>query len=78
VQAWARERELGRQPGETALEFVGRVSGEVPALEDALRPLVMLYGRAVYARGGLPANAVDTVRQFWERLETVVEQPLSA
>jgi hypothetical protein len=78
VQAWARERDLGRQPGETALEFVGRVSNEVPALEDALRPLVMLYGRAVYSRGSLPANAVETVRAFWERLEAVVEQPLSA
>jgi hypothetical protein len=78
VQAWARERDLGRQPGETALEFVERVSNEVPALEDALRPLVMLYGRAVYSRGSLPANAVEMVRGFWERLQTVVEQPLSA
>jgi hypothetical protein len=78
VQAWARERDLGRQPGETALEFVERVCAEVPALEDQLRRLVMLYGRAVYARGGLPANAADAVRQFWDRLEAVAEQPLSA
>jgi hypothetical protein len=78
VQAWARERGLGRQPAETALEFVQRVSGEVPALEDELRRLVMLYGRSEYAHGGLPANAVDAVRQFWDRLEAVVEQPMSA
>ncbi len=78
VQAWARERGLGRQPGETPLEFVQRVSGEVPTLEDELRRLVMLFGRAEYARGGLPANAAEAVRAFWERLEVVVEQPLSA
>jgi hypothetical protein len=78
VQAWARERDLGRQTGETPLEFVGRVAGEVPTLEDDLRPLVMLYGRAVYGRGALPANATETVRQFWNRLLEVVEHPLSA
>jgi hypothetical protein len=78
VQAWARERGLGRLPGETALEFVQRLSGDVPALEDELRRLVMLYGRSEYARGGLPANALDAVRQFWDRLEAVVEQPKSA
>jgi hypothetical protein len=78
VQAWARERGLGRQPGETPLEFVQRVSGEVPTLEDELRRLVMLFGRAEYSRGGLPANAADAVRAFWDRLEVVVEQPMSA
>jgi hypothetical protein len=78
VQAWARERGMARQPGETALEFVERVCGEVPALEDELRRLVMLYGRAEYARGGLPANAAEAVRDFWDRLEVVAEQPMSA
>ncbi len=78
VQAWARERGMARQPGETALEFVERICGEVPALEDELRRLVMLYGRAEYARGGLPANATEAVREFWDRLEVVVEQPMSA
>jgi hypothetical protein len=78
VQAWAREHGMARQPGETALEFVERVSGEVPSLEDELRRLVMLYGRAEYARGGLPANATEAVREFWDRLAAVVEQPMSA
>jgi hypothetical protein len=78
VQAWARERGMARQPPETPLEFVGRVAGDLPTLEDALRRLVMLYGRAAYARGPLPAGTDDAMRQFWERLETVTEQPLSA
>src|SRR5262249_7987740 len=41
VQAFGRERGVGRQPSETPLEFVHRLSDDVPALEDALRRLVM-------------------------------------
>jgi hypothetical protein len=78
AQAWARERDLGRQPGETPLEFADRVGAEVPALEADLQRLALLYARAVYSRGGLPASSVELLRQFWQRLETVAEQPLSA
>jgi hypothetical protein len=78
LQAWAWERDLGRNPGETPLEFARRLGDEFPALEAEVRLLALLYARAVYARGGLPASAAESVRQFWERLETVSEQPLSA
>jgi hypothetical protein len=78
VQAWARERDLGRQPGETPLEFAERVGGEVPALEADLHRLASLYARAVYARGGLPDDSAELLRRFWERLEAVAEQPMSA
>jgi hypothetical protein len=78
AQAWARERDLGRQPGETPLEFAHRVGAEVPALEADLHRLAVLYTRAVYARGGLPSDSIDVLRQFWQRLEAVIEQPLSA
>ncbi|HEY7154106.1 MAG TPA: DUF4129 domain-containing protein [Gemmataceae bacterium] len=78
VQAWARERGLGRQRGETPLEFAERVGADVPALEKDLHRLSVLYARAVYARGGLPSDSVEVLRQFWQRLEAVAEQPLSA
>src|SRR5262249_43987177 len=78
LQAWAYERDLGREPDETPLEFAGRVGGEVPGLEEDARRLGTLYARAVYARGTLPASSLTAVRQFWEKLEAVVEQPLSA
>jgi hypothetical protein len=77
-EAWARERGLGRHPGETPLEFADRVGGEVPGLEAQARAFAALYARSLYAAGGPPADALDTVRQFWDRLEVVVEQPLSA
>jgi hypothetical protein len=78
LQAWAWERDLGRESGETPLEFTGRVSREVPGLEAEVRQLGLLYARAVYARGPLPAGSLEVLRQFWERLEAVTEQPLSA
>lgn len=78
TQAWARERDLGRQPGETPLEFADRVGAEVPGLEADLHRLATLYARAVYARGGLPGDSIEVLRKFWERLEAVAEQPLSA
>jgi hypothetical protein len=78
AQAWARERDLGRQPGETPLEFASRLGAEVPALEADLNRLAILYARAVYARGGLPHDSLQVLRRFWERMEAVAEQPLSA
>src|SRR5205807_2428143 len=78
LQAWAHERQLGRMDNETALEFAARVSDEVPALDADVRQLALLYARAVYARGSVPASSLPAVRQFWQTLEAVAEQPLSA
>src|SRR5262249_45447860 len=61
VQAWAWERDLGRQQGETPLEFANRLAEEFPALGVELRRLAYLYARAVYARGELPAGTSDEV-----------------
>jgi hypothetical protein len=78
VEAWARERDLGREPGETAVEFLRRLGEEVPALEAETNRLGQLHGRAEYARGNLPQNTPELVRGFWEKLERVIETPLSA
>jgi hypothetical protein len=78
LQAWAWERDLGRQQGETPLEFANRLAEEFPPFGVEVRRVAFLYARAVYARGELPATTSDDVRQFWEKLETLAEQPLSA
>jgi hypothetical protein len=78
LQAWAHEHDLGRPPEETPLEFAARVGDEVPSLDEDARQLALLYARAVYARGSLPAQSLETMRQFWGKLETVAEHPLSA
>src|SRR5262249_18187744 len=77
-EAWAREHDMGRQPGETADELAARVGAEVPALEADARRLAALYARAAYGRGGLPGNTPEVVRQVWETLARVAEQPMSA
>jgi hypothetical protein len=78
LQAWARERDLGRQQGETPLEFVQRLGAEVPSVEAHTRRLAALYVRVAYARGSLPGSSAATVWQFWQQLTEVVERPLSA
>jgi hypothetical protein len=78
LQAWARERDLGRPADETPLEFAARVGADVPALEEPARDLATLYARAVYAQGNIPASSLEAVRQFWNDLEAIAEQPLSA
>ena len=77
LQAWAREHNVERRPGETPLEFAGRLGEEFPGLEADVLRFTILYARAVYDYGPLPANALDVVRQFWKRLETAAEQPMS-
>jgi hypothetical protein len=78
LEAWARDHDLGRGQDETALEFVRRLGEELPALEAAAAELAGLHAQAEYARERLPATTLDTMRAFWERLERVVEAPLSA
>jgi hypothetical protein len=78
LQAWAHERDLGRRPDETPLEFVARLGDEVPALEaDAVR-LANLYVWALYARGPLPASCRAAVQQFWQALEAAAGLTVSA
>jgi hypothetical protein len=78
LQAWARERGLGRNPHETPLEFANRLGREVPALEEEVRRAAGLYVRVAYARANLKASTVAGLRSFWIRLRHVAEQPLSA
>jgi hypothetical protein len=78
LEAWAREHALPRGAEETPLEFGLRLGEEVPGLAEQARGLTVLYARAAYARGRLPVSCVDSVRQFWQRLEEIQEAPLSA
>ena len=78
LQAWAAERGVLRELGETPLEFAARVGEEAPALAEDVDRFVGLYLRAEYAGGRLPSASTEEVRRFWERLEQATEQPLSA
>jgi hypothetical protein len=78
LQAWAAERGVFREIGETPLEFAARIGNEVPALAPDVDRFVALFIREEYADRRLPARAAEEVRRFWERLERVTEQPMSA
>ena len=78
LEAWAREHGQARQRDDTPLEFAERLADDVPPLAADARRLAVLYARAAYARGRLPASSTDFLRQFWERLENLAEAPLSA
>lgn len=78
VEAWAREHDLARHPGETATEFLRRLGDEVPALEQEAQRLEHLHARAEYARGALPDSTPDQLAVFWEKLDRVAAAPMSA
>ena len=78
LESWAWEHSLGRNPDETPSEFAGRLGAEVPALETDARRLAAIYARVAYARGRLTPGSLESLRKFWQTLETVAEKPLSA
>jgi hypothetical protein len=78
LQAWAQERKLARQPGETPLEFVARLAGEAPVLEESMTRLADYYTGLAYARRRLGDECRQPLREFWQVLIEVAERPLSA
>jgi hypothetical protein len=78
LEAWAYERDLPRQVGETPLEFGGRVGDEFPALEDHSLRLANYYVLLAYTRRGLGEECKEPLRRFWQMLLEVSERPLSA
>jgi hypothetical protein len=78
LQAWAVERGLARQAGETPLEFAARLGEEFPPLEGDLRMLAGHYAGLAYARRSAPPECRDSLQRLWLLLAEVVERPLSA
>jgi len=78
LEAWGREHDLSRTPEETALEFARRIGEATPPLDADVKRLAGLYVRAAYGQGRLTQTSISTLQQFWERLESITEAPLSA
>jgi hypothetical protein len=70
LDAWAAERELGRRDEETPLEFVGRISRDVPDIAGAVQRLGQRYANLAYGRRRVPESARREVEEFWLGLET--------
>jgi hypothetical protein len=67
--AWAWDRDLGRQPDETPSEFAARIAEDFPDLEEPGKALADLYVRAMFSKKDLPADAKSKLAAFWEALE---------
>jgi hypothetical protein len=78
LEAWAFERGLPRQAGETPLEFGKRLVAEVPALEVAARRLVGYYAGLAYARAALTDDCRPSLRHLWQVLGQLAEPPVAA
>jgi hypothetical protein len=78
LEAWATERKVARQAGETPLEFAERLGGEYPAVEADVRRLTNLVAGLAYAREGIDPECRDDLRQFWQTIVDAVERPMSA
>lgn len=67
--AWAWDRDLGRQPDETPSEFAARIAEDFPDLEEPGKQLAELYVMAMFSKKDLPADAKKKLAAFWESLE---------
>ena len=77
LEAWAKERDLGRAEADTPLEFTMRVADEAPEMECEILRLGDLYTLAAYAPGQSPAESVVNVQKFWQGLAKL-EQEVAA
>jgi hypothetical protein len=69
LDAWAWDRDRGRQPGETPLEFAVRIGHEYAELDEPGFRLANLYARVLYSRSPLPADTLKALAEFWNQLE---------
>ncbi len=66
--AWAWDRDAGREPAETALEFARRVGDAFPDYADAFARLANLYTRTAYSELPLPDDVLAVLEDIWEQL----------
>lgn len=68
ADAWAWDRDAGRDPAETPLEFAARVGEAFPDRADALHRLARLYARSAYSELTVPDDALAVLEEVWEQL----------
>jgi hypothetical protein len=68
LDAWAWDRDAGREPSETALEFARRLGEAFPDHAAVFAKLATLYTRLAYSTLPLPNNALATLEEAWEQM----------
>jgi hypothetical protein len=68
LDAWSWDRDAGREPTETPLEFALRLSEAFPDHAEMFTKLATLYTRLAYSTLPLPANALAVLEEAWEQM----------
>jgi hypothetical protein len=66
--AWSWDRDAGREPAETALEFSHRIGEAFPDHAAAFHRLASLYARLAYSTRPLPENTLEILELAWEQM----------
>ena len=66
LDSWAWDRDLGRDPHETPLEFCSRLAEAFPEIGEALGQFAKVYARVTYSMTEPPAETLAVLEQMWE------------
>ena len=70
LQAWAAERQVGRQADQTPLEFGAQLARQAPELAEEVLLVTQLYARLAYASHALLPEARGPIEQLWRKMAT--------
>jgi hypothetical protein len=68
LDSWAWDRDCGRAPTETPLEFALRLGESFPELSEVLSPFATIYARLTYSELPPADDTLASLEQTWEAL----------
>ncbi|MFO0800697.1 MAG: DUF4129 domain-containing protein [Gemmataceae bacterium] len=68
LDSWAWDRDHGRRPDETPLEFAARLADEFPDHGPDFRRLAGAYARVAYAKASPPSGTLELLEAVWDRM----------
>jgi hypothetical protein len=71
LDAWAGERDMAREPGETPTEFAVRLGHEFAELDEPGFALARLYVQAIYSKMPITRSELKPVEDLWDQLESL-------
>jgi hypothetical protein len=78
LEAWAYDYGLGRQPGETPIEFAARLAASMPDFDPHVHRLAEYYSRVTYAKATLTKPCLEPMRLLWQRMTPRVREVANA
>ncbi len=68
LDSWAWDRDRGRNPNDTPLEFLTQLGQEFPDLDEVFLNFGRVYARVTYSTAEPPANTLAVLEQTWDGL----------